>query len=402
MLRLSRTLAGIYLLVAVVVLAYTLALGPLGWAPFQLATLGPGGAPVVVTIAYSTEKQAWLEDAVRRFLAANPHVGGRPIQIVLESRGSREIVNDIVENNYRPTVVSPASMAQIEQLRSAWAARQGGTIIGNGADAPQPLVITPLVLVTWADRASVLEQAAGSPDKFWETLHTALTAPGGWADLGGSSAWGQVKFAHTSPETSNSGLQTLLLLAYGYQRSSSLSVAQAQDPGFREWLLGVENALPAQLEQSTGALMTDMVRFGPSKYDFVAVYENLAIEAIDTAAKRGQELRIFYPPATILSDHPYAVLDAPWVSNAERAAARQFRDFLLAGEMQELALRDYSFRPANPQVAIDPSDTRSPFKRYTANGVKIDIGDQVTIPPGDVIDALVATWRQVEAQTIRP
>jgi len=379
MLRLSRMLSGGYLLLALLIALLTLFVGPLGWAPFQMPTIGPGGAPVVVTIAYSSEKEQWLKDAAGRFAATSPRVGGRPVQLVLEGRGSREIVTDIVQRGYQPTVVTPASMLQIEQLRSSWAATRGGTIIDSDNNALRPLVITPLVLLAWEDRATPIEGA--SAGSFWKDIQPALSAPGDG-----------IHFGHTNPETSNSGLQTLLLLAYGYSGADDLSAAQVQDPEFRTWLAGIELAVPAQ-EDSTSKLMNDMLRYGPSTYDFVAIYENLAIEAMSSPAASGNGgLRVFYPPATILSDHPYVVLSAPWVSSEQRQAAGQFRDFLLSPDIQKLALQQYGFRPANPQVQLSPDDPASPFGRYAASGIRIDTPPQVAVPPGDVIDKLVQTW----------
>jgi ABC-type sulfate transport system substrate-binding protein len=137
-----------------------------------------------------------------------------------------------------------------------------------------------------------------------------------------------------------------------------------------------------------------MLRFGPSKYDFVTVYENLAIEAMGSpAAGSYGGLRAFYPPATILSEHPYAVLSGAWVSDQQRQAAGQFGDFLLSREIQQIALDRYGFRPANPQAQINVSDQGSPFGRYAARGIRLDLPQQVVVPPGDVLDALVATWK---------
>ena len=375
MLRLSRVLSGGYLLLALLITLLTLFVGPLGWAPFQIATVGPGGAPVVVRLTYSTEKELWLKDAATRFAATSPHIGGRPIQIVLESKGSREMVTDIVQGSDQPTAVSPASMVQIDQLRTAWLTAKGNLIIAP--DAPKSLVITPLVLLAWKDRARPLEQAP--PGGFWRAIQAALAAPDS-----------QMHFGHTNPETSNSGFQTLLLLADGY---GDLSEEKARSAEFQAWLRGVEHAVPSD-EDSTGKLMTDMLRFGPSKYDFVAIYENLAIEAMGSPAAGGNGgLRVFYPPATLLSDHPYAVLSAPWVTSDQRQAAGQFRDFLLSREIQQIALQQYGFRPASQQVQIDPGDRSSPFGRYAANGVQLGMPSQLRIPPGEVIDALIAAWK---------
>jgi ABC-type sulfate transport system substrate-binding protein len=100
---------------------------------------------------------------------------------------------------------------------------------------------------------------------------------------------------------------------------------------------------------------------------------------------------VYYPPATIISDHPYAILNAPWVSSEQRAAAARFRDFLLSREIQELALQS-GFRPADPGIAIQTDDPNNPFNRYAAFGVASDITQQVVVPPADVLNALIDVW----------
>jgi ABC-type sulfate transport system substrate-binding protein len=133
-----------------------------------------------------------------------------------------------------------------------------------------------------------------------------------------------------------------------------------------------------------------MVRYGPSKYDVVMVYENLAIESLEAAQRQhGQPLRVYYPPATSLSDHPYAILDAPLTTAAEREAATRFRDFLLARPAQELALQR-GFRPASPEVSI--GGPNNPFERYASFGVRAEIDQQVETPPAAVMAALIDLW----------
>ncbi|NJO85054.1 MAG: ABC transporter substrate-binding protein, partial [Blastochloris sp.] len=130
------------------------------------------------------------------------------------------------------------------------------------------------------------------------------------------------KFGQTSPETSNSGIQTLVLLAYAYHnKTTGLSLADIRDAGFRAWMGDMQQSVANNgYPNSTGNLMEDVMRRGPSQYDFIVVYENLAIENIERVQPWGT-LRVYYPPANILSDHPYAILDAPWVAPEQRAAA---------------------------------------------------------------------------------
>lgn len=393
MLRFSRILAGGYLALALLLTAITVALGPLGSAPFPLP-ISIAREPIVVRVAYSTEKKAWLEEAARRFNAEGRRSGTRPIQIELEGIGSQEMVTQIVQGQLQPVVVSPASAVQIEALNSAWQARNGAALMLDGADAPQPLVLTPLVLVAWQERGQVLWP--NNAPATWPELHDAVADPQGWAARG-HPEWGTVvKFAHTSPQTSNSGLQTLLLLAYAYHnKGRDLSVQDVRDPNFVQWLSRIEQGVPSDVPDSTGTLMTDMLRYGPSKYDVVAVYENLAIESLATAQGRGGAIRLYYPPATALSDHPYAVLNAPWVTAEQRAAAAIFRDYLLSQPIQELALQ-YGFRPANPQVTISADSPANPFVKFRNANVQVDIQQQVALPSADVLNALVDVWAQAQ------
>ena len=392
--RLARIVAIAYITICLATLAGTMLIGPLGYAPFPLP-LGPARTPVVVTLWYGTEKEAWLNEAATRFAASTPTVNGRPIQLQLKGLGSREIADRVAQQQWGgdtpPTVISPASSLWIELLRSDWSARNSGAIVGEGADAPTPLVLTPLVVVAWEARAKVLWPKG--PQNFWRDLHDALVDPQGWVGRGGPGTWGFVKFGHTSPLTSNSGLQTLLLLAYGfYGKSTKLSGDDILKPDFQQWLTEVEGSV-IEFGDSTGTFMTNMVRFGPSKYDVVTVYENLAIQDIEAAKGRWGDIHIYYPPATLLSDHPYAILQGSWTTPEQRAGAGKFRDYLLSQPIQELALQ-FGFRPADPNVPIKTSDPNNPFNKYQPYGVQIAIDQQVEVPPADVLTTLLELWRR--------
>jgi hypothetical protein len=393
MLRISRILAGGYLALALFVVVLTTLVGPLPLsnAPFPLQ-LGPEREPVEVRIAYGTEKREWLEEATRRFHANGPTIRGHPIKITLEGVGSREGVTDIVGGAMQPVVFSPASSIQVELLRYEWKTRNGTEIFPSGANAPTPLVYTPLVLVAWEERSQTLWP--NGPAHLWHRLQEVLANDEGWGRFG-HPEWGFAKFGHTSPETSNSGIQTLVLLTYAYhEKTSGLARQDILDQEFQQWLDGIENAV-MEFGNSTGTFMDNMVNFGPGKYDFVAVYENLPIEKFNTAHDRwNQNLRIYYPPATIFSDHPYAILEAEWVSPEQRDAAAMFRDFLLSEETQQLALQS-GFRPASRQVNVGDNIPQNPFMLYEEYGLRAeDIPPQVEIPPGEVLSELIDLWRR--------
>jgi hypothetical protein len=373
--------------------------GALGYAPLDPG-IGPAVAPVELVIWYSTEKQSWLEEAARRFAADTPTVGGRPIVLRLVGLGSRQIAERVARQEWgadpRPTAVIPASSLWTAELDAQWAAANGGSILDGDV---RPLALTPLVAVAWEERARLLW--AGGPASFWEELHAGMVGEG-WAAVAAergfgpespegrrAAQWGFVKFGHSSPLIANSGVQTLLLLAYAFHnKSAGLTTADVNNPAFVAWL-EESGAATLEFRGGTGTLMTDLVRFGPSKYDVVMVYENLAIERIEAAQRQWGQLRVYYPPATSFSDHPYATLGAPLTTTAEREAAARFRNFLLAPIGQELALQ-YGLRPVIPEVSI--SAPGSPFVRYASFGVQADVAQQVETPSADVLAALLDLW----------
>ncbi|HEU4326710.1 MAG TPA: substrate-binding domain-containing protein [Roseiflexaceae bacterium] len=398
MLRISRFLAVGYIVLCLAVLGGNALIGPLGYAPFPLTT-GPARPPITVTIWYSTEKSRWLEAAAEQFQAGGPTYQGRPIQLQLLGLGSREMAERVARQEWgddpQPTVISPASSLWVETLRSEWRARGNNTpVIGENADAPRPLVLTPLVLVGWEQRARFLWP--DSSTNFWGSLHDAVANQEGWPAIAGPTGrdWGLVKFGHTSPLTSNSGTQTLLLLAYAFHnKTNGLTSADVSSPEFLAWLTDIESSVQ-EFGESTGTFMENMVLSGPGKYDAVAVYENLALQYVEQAQGRwGQPVKIYYPPATLLSDHPYATLQGPWVSPEQRGAANVFRDYLLSTPVQQVALQA-GFRPADPSISLAAADPNNPFERYKSYGVQLNISQQVESPPSEVLTTLLDVWRR--------
>lgn len=376
------------------VIALTAALQLLGvtrfGAPVNVIPL-PQRPPVAVDLIYSSEQQAWITEAAQQFAATAPTVRGRPIQLVLRAQGSQAIVDGIVSGGSQPTAIIPAGSAQLTALGARWDAQHAGApiIAANGADAPQPIALSPLVLLGWKERMDLLFPP-GQKD-IWQRLHDALQK-NNWSDpsLGGKQEWGPVKLGHASPQSANSGVETLALLAYAYRnKAQGLTAADINDPGFQKWLNEIEQGV-TDTPPSTDALFNDFLRKGPSAYDLAVVYENQAISGIPLAR---QPIRVIYPPATTWSDHPFAVLQAPWSAPEQQEAARQFRDFLLGEPAQQLALR-YGFRPANSAVPLNAQTPDNPFPNAAGIGVQQTSPGSVAALSPDLIEALVNIWQQ--------
>lgn len=367
--------------------------------PVGAGTPGSTGTPVTkppettteIQVMYSTEKKDWIETVTAEFAKANP-----AIKVTLVGKGSLDAAQAILDGGAQPTVWSPADSMVLNLLSSDWQTKNHAAIIaGSGDDAPQPLLLTPLVFVAWEDRANVLLKASGGSIS-WKAIHKAVTSPQGWLAIGGQGKWGFVKLGHTDPTRSNSGLEALYLMSLEWFAKPKLATEDLLDPKYQEFIKGVEKGV-TKFESSTGTFMTDMVRFGPSKYDIAVVYESLAISQLADAAGRWGKLRVYYPSTTIWSDHPVALLDGPWVKPEQKVAARKFIAFLRSKPAQQRAL-EYGFRPADTSVPIVSSDAQNPFTRLAADGVTVDVPAAAGAPDGPLVRNLMMMWQRVVQQ----
>jgi ABC-type Fe3+ transport system substrate-binding protein len=363
----------------------------IAYAPLRELILPPP-TPVVVSVLYSTEKEAWLNEVILDFEKTNPVINGHPVKIELEKMGSWEINAAVLDGTRQPVIVSPASSLQIAALQDSSTVKFGNPLVNSANSANcRSIVTTPLVLVAWKERADVLWGT--QPGKsLWKDLHNALIDPQGWAAYN-HPEWGYVKFGHTDPLKSNSGFMTTLLMTYGYYgKSSNLSASDIlSNEEYQNWFLETEASI-GQFEYSTGPLMEKMVVYGPSTFDIVAVYEATAIEQADNAVGRYGELRVYYPPAALQSDHPFCILNGDWVTSQQNEAATLFMNYLTDKPAQELALLKYGFRPVDTSIPLE--QTGSPFDRYAANGFRADISNipDVEVPAGNVLNTLRDFW----------
>jgi extracellular solute-binding protein len=392
--RINWILFVLFALAAVGVFAAALISPPfraVAYAPLRELVIPPP-RPISVSVLYSTEKEAWLNEVVADFEKTNPTIDGHPVKIELQKMGSWEINAAILDGTRKPDLVSPASSLQIAALQDASSVKFGRPLV-NPADTAscRSVLKTPLVLAAWKERADVLwgRQPGAS---LWRDLHDALVDAQGWAAYN-HPEWGYVKFGHTDPLKSNSGFMTILLMTYGYYgKTANLSSSDIlSNSAYQDWFLEAESSI-GQFESSTGPLMEKMVVYGPSTYDMVTVYEATAIEQAENAVGRYGELRVYYPPVTAWSDHPFCILDTDWVTSQQKAAATLFIDYLTGKDAQQLALMKYGFRPVDTSIKLDQAG--SPFDRYAANGFLTDLSalPEVEIPAGNVLNTLRDFW----------
>jgi hypothetical protein len=186
-------------------------------------------------------------------------------------------------------------------------------------------------------------------------------------------------------------------MAYEYfQKEHNLSHNEIARPEFQRWLREFERAVArpgGSMTHSTGTLMREMVLRGPSQYDCVVIYENLAIDYLDAATDRWGPLVVDYPEPNMWNEHPYYILDLPWSDGGQRAAAAAFLKFLMSEPIQKRAI-DHGFRPGNPAVSLRFPD--SPLIRQTDRGLRLDLPRMCEPPRDDVVQELLATSHGAE------
>jgi hypothetical protein len=335
-----------------------------------------------IGVAYGTEKRNWLEWSVGEF---NKSKEGKTIKVNLIPMGSLEGAHAILEGDKRIHVWSPASALYKDIFVQEWQVKYGGSPILR----EEPLALSPMVFVWWDERYQAFQHKYQKVS--FVTIEQALNEKGGWNTIAGKPEWGLFKFGHTHPNQSNSGLMTIILAAYSFQKKSrGLSLNDVVDIKFQEWLSNLERGVSG-MSNSTGNMMREMVLKGPSSFDALFVYESVAIDYLRNAEGRWGQIRVTYPEFNAWNDSPYYIIDASWSTPEQRKAAQVFLDFLLSEPIQKESLK-HGFRPANTNVAIRTPD--SPFTQYANYGIQIDVGSICEPPKMEVVNNLLASWQR--------
>ncbi|MBV8558251.1 MAG: substrate-binding domain-containing protein, partial [Planctomycetaceae bacterium] len=358
----------------------------------DLAPALPEAKPqtIEINIAYGTEKKKWLLAAIEQFHGT---LGARPITINPIGLGSVEGAHAILDGP-GPTPIhvwSPASSAYRDVFESEWRIKHEKSPIVEEAN----LALTPMVFVMWKERHEAFVKKY--KEVSFETIGRAMREPGGWTTIADKPSWGFFKFGHTHPNKSNSGLLTLVLMAYEFTgKVSNLSLADITQPAFQSWLQAFERGVSrpvGALTHSTGTLMEEMVLRGPSQYDCLVVYENLAIDYMAAARQHWGELHVVYPARSMWNEHPYYILDVPWSDVDHREAARTFLTFLMSEPIQRSAL-DHGFRPGDPSIPVRFPE--SPLVKNEKYGLMIEVPTMCSPPKAEVLRNLLGSFLRIE------
>lgn len=362
----------------------------------------PGDCTAVSVVA-SSEKAALLAQLAASYNASDPKVGDACVQMTVTSKASGAAAAALAKgwdealDGRRPDVWSPAS--------SSWAV----IVEQEAADADNPSVIptdqpslakTPLVIAM----PKPMAEALGWPQKQigWSDLAKLAKSPQGWAAVG-HPEWGRFKLGKTNPNYSTSGLNATIASYFAATGvSSDLTSKQVKSPQTQQFVKNLESSV-VHYGDTTLTFLENMSREaaagkGLTYVSAVTVEEKSVLDynkgnpTGDPALASSSQppavmLAAVYPKdGTLVSDNPWMVLNAPWVTETKKAAAGQFLAWLQEPKQQavftDAGFRSYEGKPGAPLTQ--------------ANGLLPEGATNELRPPSaGVVADIKASWDQL-------
>ncbi len=322
--------------------------------------ISPGVGSIEIIMVYGSEKREWIEAVVPEFEEWYEARFHRSVRVICIPMGSGKSMSQILLGQIKPVVWSPASSVWIPLMNYLWEQDHPDLVEKYGPIVKEwePLVSSPIVIITW------------------EHLQASWNITG-FRDLYELVKEGEdVKFAHTDPFLSNSGLMAVLLelVAATGKEPADLTIDDMTNETVREFIRTIESRAVDYMS-STGFLVDSMASEGPEKKNVVVAYENLVIFYNRIGVKWGKLVAVYPSEGTLLSDHPFCILNAPWVTDEQAQVAKLLLRFLLRADIQARAMK-YGFRPANETVPLDPEV----FSEQ--NGVELEVPCRILDPSG--------------------
>jgi Ca-activated chloride channel homolog len=333
-----------------------------------------------ITFTYGSEKKAWIEEATAAFNAEkHPIKSGKQVRVTAIPLGSGDCIDELLNGGREADLTSPASAAFVKLGNAESRVKTGHDLIGE----TQNLVLSPVVIAMWKPMAEAI--GWGKKPVGWSDILALAKDPRGWASVG-QPRWGPFRFGHTQPESSNSGLISLMAEVYaGAGKVRGLTLEDLARPEVGEYLAGIEQSV-VHYGSSTGFFGDKLVANGPGYLSAAVLYESVVIDSY--TKNPVQPLVAIYPKeGTFWSDHPVGIVLRPWVTPEHQEGSKLYIDYLLSQPIQEKALR-YGFRPSLPEIALG-----QPFDG--AHGV--DPKEPKTVleePSAEILNATLSLWKQ--------
>ena len=361
----------------------------------------PNDGCTQVVVATSSEKVNLMEDLGKQFKNSAEHKALKDCATITPVNVASGKASDVLSKSTKdwtlagtpaPTIWSPASTVWTDRVAS---------IAGDSATAgAKSFAKTPVVFGMPESMAKALDY----PNKpiGMKDLQKLIADPEGWGSVG-KSIWGSFKIAKTNPNSSTTGLSTILMQSYAASGKdkgltvadvdSSKAFSQSFESGAIHYGDTTGKVLLNLADKSTGS--------GSSYVSAIALEETSlfnynkgnpdshTVQPGERLKKPAEKLVAVYPSeGTIWSDNPAVVLGADWVSEKQKEAGDAFLKFLQTKPAQE-TLPKYGFRSVDSTVDVS---------KYLNGSVGIDPKQPAKTlpkPEADVVSAALDQWAQI-------
>lgn len=358
-----------------------------------------------LNITVSSEKAALMRDMAGDFNGEDKSFGGTCGQVRVTSKASGGAATALAQgwdeaaDGPRPDVWSPASSAWLGVYRQQASIRDNGDVVGEYTSV-RSVSQSPLVIAM----PKPMAQALGWPSKQigWTDLAALATDPSGWGKYG-HPEWGSFKLGKTNPQLSTSGLNATIAAYYAATgRSTDLTLNDLADPTIQSFVRGIEQSVVhyGDTTLTFAENLYDAAEAGQAlSYISAATLEEKSVYDYNVGNPSGDPqtlgdrpppkipLVAIYPSdGTLISDSPYTILDADWMTDTKRAIAESYYAFITA-EANQKRFSEAGFRRFDGTAAGTVSD------KYGLNP-KADL--QIIRPPNPVtLTSIVAGWENL-------
>ena len=362
----------------------------------------PDDGCTYITVATSSEKINLMDELSAMFkespemAALDNCVTVAPVNVASGTAAEALISNAEwgLSDEQLPTLWSPAASIWVERV----AAVKGEGIVADSASFTK----TPVVFAM----PETMAEELGWPDAdiSLTDIENLISDPEGWGTVG-KDIWGSFKIAKTNPNTSTTGLNTILMQSYeAVGKTEGLTVEDiAASADFSQaFELGA-----IHYGNTTGGVLTRLYNDsqsgaqGSSYVSAIAVEEtslinyNLGnpnshtVQPGEVLTPPREQLVAIYPSnGSLWSDNPIVTLKANWVTPEEQAAGDAFIEFLHTTVAQSV-LPEYGFRPLDDNIPLGKLFTKE-------HGV---IADQPAVsleaPSASVVSAAIDQWTEI-------
>lgn len=304
-----------------------------------------------LVVASSNEKFGLLEDIAKNYNLSPKPVDRRCVRVTVTNKASGDaeeaLARGWVESDGAlPHVWSPAADTWVLLLSQH--RKEAGR--SNLVPAVTPdLMLSPLVIGMPKPMADALEADARSRGQGlgWSDMLRHAREPDVWARLN-RPEWGPFGLGKTDPKVSTSGLHALIATYHAATgRNDPPTLDDIERFEVREYVKGVESGVVHYAESVRTFLRNLYERDQRNEPYFSA----LPIEEKQLFEYNRGNPESLWPPqglprpriplvavypveGTIAANHPYVVLDAPWVEDAHRQAAADFFAHLITPAVQ--------------------------------------------------------------------